>query len=201
MKVIKHGEQRLFETDAETASVVTRMLVELERDGMDAVRRYSLQFDEWTPTSFRLTEQQIAEAIAQVPEQAVHDTDYCQGNVRRFAQAQLKTLLPLEVEIRPGVMLGHKHIPVNSVGSYIPGGRYPMFGSAQMSIIPAKVAGVKSVVACTPPVAGEGYFPATINAIQKAGADRIFVLGGVPALALMAFGLDGVAAADILCGA
>src|SRR5207247_2265291 len=86
---------------------------------------------------------------------------YCQGNVRRFAQAQLKTLIPLEVEIRPGVILGHKHIPVNSIGSYIPGGRYPMFGSAQMSIIPAKVAGVKTVAACTPPVNGQGWSPAT----------------------------------------
>ena len=113
----------------------------------------------------------------------------------------MKNVLPLESGDSPGVTLGHKHIPVNSVGSYIPGGRYPMFGSAQMSIIPAKVAGVKNVVACTPPVKGEGYFPATINAMKKAGADRIFILGGVPALALMAFGLDGVKPVDILCGA
>lgn len=201
MKVIKRGEQRLFEADAETSSAVTRMLLELERNGMDAVRRYSRQFDDWDPPSFRLGEREIAEAISQVPEQAVRDTDYCQGNVRRFAQAQLATLLPLEVEIRPGVVLGHRHIPVNSVGSYIPGGRYPMFGSAQMSIIPARVAGVKRVVACTPPVKGQSYFPATINAIQKAGADAIYVLGGVPALALMAFGLDGIEPVDVLCGA
>jgi sulfopropanediol 3-dehydrogenase len=199
MKVIKQGEQRLFETDAETAAVVTRMLLELERDGMDAVRRYSLQFDEWAPASFRLSESQIVDAIAQVPEQAIRDTDYCQGNVRRFAQAQLATLLPLEIEIRPGVILGHRHIPVNSVGSYIPGGRYPMFGSAQMSIIPARVAGVKRIVACTPPVKGQSYYPATINAIQKAGADSIYVLGGVPALALMSFGLDGNQPVDVLC--
>ena len=131
----------------------------------------------------------------------IEDTDYCQGNVRKFAQAQLATMLPLEVEIRPGVILGHRHIPVNSVGSYIPGGRYPMFGSAQMSIIPAKVAGVKTVVACTPPVKGEGYYPATINAMKKAGADRIFIVGGVPALAMMAFGLGGVEPVDMLCGA
>src|SRR5207244_10559669 len=96
---------------------------------------------------------------------------------------------------------GHKHIPVNAVGSYIPGGRYPMFGSAQMSIIPAKVAGVKTVVACTPPVKGEGYFPATINAMKKAGADRIFIVGGVPALAMMAFGLAGVEPVGMLVGA
>jgi sulfopropanediol 3-dehydrogenase len=105
------------------------------------------------------------------------------------------------VEIRPGVWLGHKHIPVKTVGSYIPGGRYPMFGSAQMSIIPAKVAGVKTVVACTPPVKGQGYYPATINAMAKAGADRLFVLGGVQALAMLALGLGDLPAADILCGA
>jgi sulfopropanediol 3-dehydrogenase len=201
MKVVKAGRHRLFENDPETARVVSEMLRELECDGMDAVRRYSQKFDEWAPSSFELSARQVDSIIETLPEQVVTDTDFCQGNVRRFAQAQLKTLLPLEVEIRPGVMLGHRHIPVNSVGSYIPGGRYPMFGSAQMSIIPAKVAGVKTVVACTPPVKGEGWFPATINAMKKAGADRIFILGGVPALALMAFGLEGVKPVDILCGA
>src|SRR5689334_6883556 len=186
MKLIKAGRHRLFENDPETGQMVSEMLRELERDGMDAVRRYSQKFDQWSPLSFELSAQQVDSIIATLPEQVVTDTDFCQGNVRRFAQAQLKTLLPLEVEIRPGVMLGHKHIPVNSVGSYIPGGRYPMFGSAQMSIIPAKVAGVKSVTACTPPVKDQGYYPATINAMKKAGADRLFVVGGVPALAMMA---------------
>src|SRR5208283_4484110 len=154
--------------------------------------KYSRKLDDWDPASFELTPAQVAEAIARLPPQAIADTDFCQGNVRHFAEAQLKTLLPVEVEIRPGVVLGHKHIPVNAVGSYIPGGRYPMFGSAQMSIIPAKVAGVKTVVACTPPVKGEGYYPATINAMRQAGADRLFILGGVPAFALLAFGLGGV---------
>ena len=201
MKIIKPGKRRLFEGDPETARVVSEMLRELERDGMAAVRRYSEKFDGWAPDNFELSAQQIASIANSLPEQLKRDTEYCQGNVRRFAQAQLQTLRPLEVEIRPGVWLGHKHIPVNAVGSYIPGGRYPMFGSAQMSIIPAKVAGVKTVVACTPPVKGEGYFPATINAMKTAGADRVFILGGVPALALMAFGLGDVAPADILCGA
>ena len=127
---------------------------DLEKNGMDAVRQYSRKFDDWDPPSFQLSEAQIREAIAKVPEQGIRDTDYCQGNVRTFAQAQMRTMLPLEVEIRPGVILGHKHIPVNSVGSYIPGGRYPMFGSAQMSIIPAKVAGVKT--RCRLHAAGEG---------------------------------------------
>jgi sulfopropanediol 3-dehydrogenase len=135
-----------------------------------------------------------------LPEEAIRDTDYCQRNVRRFAQAQLATLLPLEIETQPGIILGHKHIPVNSVGCYIPGGRYPMFGSAQMSIIPARVAGVKTVVACTPPVKGQGWYPATINAIHKAQADHIFVVGECPP------GADGVGPGgfepvDVLCGA
>ncbi len=201
MKIVKQGRQRLFEQDRETAAVVSEMLLDLERDGMDAMRRYSRKFDDWDPPSFRLTTSQIDDAIGRLPEQAIRDTDYCQRNVRRFAQAQLATLQPLEVETQPGVVLGHKHIPVNSVGSYIPGGRYPMFGSAQMSIIPARVAGVRSVVACTPPVKGEGWYPATINAIHRAGADSIYIVGGVPALALMAFGLDGLRPVDILCGA
>jgi sulfopropanediol 3-dehydrogenase len=201
MKLVKPGGHRLFEHDAETASVVSKMLSDLEKNGMDAVRKYSKEFDGWNPPSFLLDEREVEEAIAKVSEQAIRDTDYCQGNVRDFAKAQLETLLPLEVEIRPGVVLGHRHIPVNSVGSYIPGGRYPMFGSAQMSIIPARIAGVNRILASTPPVKGSSYYPATINAIKKAGADFIYVLGGVPALALMAFGLDGMQPVDILCGA
>src|SRR5688572_17106853 len=117
MRIIKPGGHRLFEQDSETARIVFDMLLELERDGMDAVRKFSEKFDGWNPPSFELTERDIATAIDSLPEQVVRDTDYCQGNVRRFAQEQLKTLLPLEVEIRPGVMLGHKHIPVSAVGS------------------------------------------------------------------------------------
>ncbi len=201
MKVIKAGGHRLLENDAETAGVVSAMLQDLEKHGLDAVRRYSEKFDNWKPASFELTSAQIREATARLDPQVVADTRFCQQNVRDFATAQRGTLAPLEVEIRPGVVLGHRHIPVNSVGSYIPGGRYPMFGSAQMSIIPAKVAGVKTVAACTPPVREGGYFPATIHAIAAAGADRIFVVGGVPALALMAFGMGVVEPVDILCGA
>lgn len=201
MKVLKPGSHRLFEEDLETAAIVSRMLLDIEKNGMDAVRKYSRQFDQWAPESFQLSPRQVTEAISELNDQAIRDTDYCQANVRAFAQAQLKTLQPLEVEIRPGVILGHKHIPVNAVGSYVPGGRYPMFGSAQMSIIPARAAGVKRILACTPPVKGQRYYPATVNAISKAGADAIYILGGVPALALMAFGLDGLDPVDILCGA
>jgi sulfopropanediol 3-dehydrogenase len=203
MQIIKDGKHRLFETDGETSRVVSEMLSDLERNGMDAVRKYSRKFDNWDPPSFELSPAKAAAIISQLPQQLVRDTDHCQDNVRRFAEAQLATMLPLEVEIHPGVILGHRHIPVNSVGSYIPGGRYPMFGSAQMSIIPAKVAGVNTVVACTPPAPGEGdrCYGATVNAMHQAGADRIFILGGVPAFAMMAFGLDDVPPVDIVCGA
>ena len=201
MKVIKKGGHRLFEEDKETTRIVSEMLKDLKKNGMDAVRKYSQKFDDWNPKNFELNQKEIEEAISKLPQQAIEDTDFCQQNVRNFAKAQLETLRPLEVKIRPGVILGHKHIPVNSVGSYIPGGRYPLFGSAQMSIIPAKVAGVKRVVACTPPVKDQGYYPATINAMKKAGADRIFILGGVPAMALMALGMGEVEPVDVLCGA
>jgi len=201
MRLYKEGGHRLFEHDPETAEVVSNMLLDLEVNGLDAVRRYSRRFDDWDPPRFELSPAQIEAAIATVDPQVVADTDFCQDNVRRFARAQLETLRPLEVEIRPGIILGHRHVPVQRVGSYIPGGRYPMFGSAQMSIIPAKVAGVDEVIACTPPSRGTGPYPATVNAMAKAGADRIFVLGGVPALALMVFGMGVVQPVDILCGA
>ncbi|MFP4379319.1 MAG: histidinol dehydrogenase [Candidatus Sumerlaeia bacterium] len=201
MKIIKDGGHRLFEQDHETAKYVSELLMDLEKNGMDAVRKYSERFDDWSPENFELSEKEIEEAISKCDDLLIADTDFCQKNVREFAEAQFKTMHPLEVEIRPGVVLGHKHIPVNCVGSYVPGGRYPMFGSAQMSIIPAKVAGVKTVVGCTPPVKGEGYYPATINAMKKAGADRIFILGGVQSFALMAYGMGVAPPADMLCGA
>jgi sulfopropanediol 3-dehydrogenase len=201
MRVYKKGGHRLFEQDAETAKIVSEMLLDLEKNGIDAVRKYSRQFDDWNPDDFELSSAEIDKAIASLDQQVIDDTDFCQDNVRDFARRQLETLRPMEAEIMPGVFLGHKHIPVNTVGSYIPGGRYPMFGSAQMSIIPAKTAGVKNVWACTPPVKGEGYYPATVNGMKKAGADRIFIIGGVPAFAFMAFGMGYVRPADVLCGA
>lgn len=201
MKMIKQGYHRLFEADAETARIVSEMLLDLERHGMDAVRRYSSQFDQWSPESFELSEQQIAEAVSRVPEQILEDTAYSQDNVRGFAKAQMEMFRDLEVEIRPGAVLGHKNIPIRSLASYIPGGAYPLFGSAQMSIIPARVAGVENIYAFTPPVKGGGYYPATINAMRQAGADRIFILGGVPALAMAAFGMEDLQPVDMICGA
>lgn len=201
MKIIKDGGHRTIDFDTATTRTVAEMLDELARDGMDAVRRFSEKFDHWNPDSFELTPLQIDETIQQLDPQIIEDTHYSQANIRAFARAQLATMLETEVEIAPGVVLGQKHIPIASTGSYIPGGVYPMFGSAQMSIIPAKVAGVKSVVACTPPLKEGGYYPATINAMHAAGADRIFIIGGVQALAMMAFGMGVVEPVDLICGA
>ena len=201
MQVYKEGGHRLFQNDPECEEIVSSMLAELEKRGMDAVREYSKRFDDWSPADFELSPAQVDAAIATLDPRVIEDTDFCQANVRAFAKAQLGTLLPLEVETRPGIILGHKHVPLKSVGSYIPGGRYPMFGSAQMSIIPAKIAGVQNVYAFTPPVKGQGFFPATVNAMKKAGADRIFIVGGVPAFAMMAFGMGAFKPVDMLCGA
>jgi len=201
MLYVKKGGHRLFEHDEETAKTVSTMLLDLEKHGMDAVRKYSNNLDGWNPPSFELTSQDIRKAIEICDCQLIEDTCFCQSNIRKFAQAQLASMHSLEVEIIPGVILGHKHIPIENVGSYIPGGRYPMFGSAQMSIIPAKVAGVEMVVACTPPLKGGGFYPATIHAIHNAQADRIFILGGVQAFALMAFGMGVCEPVNMLCGA
>ena len=161
MKIIKQGGHRLFEI--RSGDVPDRLGDApgpgAPRHGRGAQIQREVRRLE-PATRFELTDAQIGQVIAEsLSQQVIDDTEYCQANVRAFAEAQLADDAPLEVEIRPGVTLGHRHIPVNSVGSYIPGGRYPMFGSAQMSIIPAKVAGVKTVVACTPPVKGEGYYP------------------------------------------
>ncbi|WP_437226844.1 histidinol dehydrogenase [Planctomicrobium sp. SH661] len=206
MQYVKKGAHRLFDSDPETSRIVSEMLSNLESKGMDAVRKYSADFDKWSPAQFELFPEDIRRITESLSDQFLADTEFCQQNVRMFAEAQKETLLPLEKEIRPGVILGHRHIPVGRVGSYIPGGRYPMFGSAQMSIIPARVAGVKNIVACTPPAPitdadGPRCYPATVHAMHAAGADRIFILGGVPALAMMAFGLADVEPVDVLCGA
>ena len=142
-----------------------------------------------TPHSFRLSSDEIAASLERVPAQVLDDIAFCQEQVRVFAQAQRATMLDLEIETLPGVRLGHRHIPVASVGAYVPGGRYPMVASAHMSIVTAKVAGVERVAACTPPL--DGRVPdATVAAMHLAGADEIYILGGVQALAALALGTE-----------
>jgi sulfopropanediol 3-dehydrogenase len=136
--------------DAKVRETVERILADIETEGDAAVRRLSEQFDKWSPASFRLSESEIERAMAQVRKRDLDDIKFAQAQVRNFAQKQLATMRELEVETLPGIVLGHRHIPVNSIGCYVPGGRYPMVASAHMSIVTARVAGVKRIIACAP---------------------------------------------------
>ncbi len=185
--------------DGAVGNVVEEIISAVAAEGDDAVRRYSDRLDGWTPPSFRLSADEIAASVERVPAQVLDDIAFCQEQVRLFAAAQRATLIDLELETLPGVRLGHRHIPVASVGAYVPGGRYPMVASAHMSIVTAKVAGVERIAACTPPL--DGRIPdATVAAMHLAGADEIYILGGVQALAALAFGTATVEPVDILVG-
>lgn len=201
VKYLKKGksESEIQEADQKVKQVVSAILKTVEEGGDAAVIAYSAQFDKWERPSFRLTNDEIATIIASVPEQTIDDIKFAQQQIRSFAEKQRASMLDIEVETLPGVFLGHKNIPVNSVGCYIPGGRYPMVASSHMSILTAKVAGVKRVIACTPPI--NGKIPAaTIAAMYMAGADEIYVLGGVQALAAMAIGTASIEPVDMLVG-
>jgi sulfopropanediol 3-dehydrogenase len=185
--------------DAKVRGTVERILADIEREGDAAARRLSEQFDKWSPASFRLSESEIERAMAQVRKRDLDDIKFAQAQVRNFAQKQLATMRELEVETLPGIVLGHRHIPVNSIGCYVPGGRYPMVASAHMSIVTARVAGVKRIIACAPPFQG-GPHPAIVAAMKLGGADDIYVLGGVQAVAAMALGSETVPAVDMIVG-
>ncbi|HEX9976764.1 MAG TPA: histidinol dehydrogenase [Dehalococcoidales bacterium] len=200
MDVLKKGSHVLLTPEASTAQVVRDVLADVQKNGMVAVRKYSRQFDNWDPPSFEISPENIHEASNQLSPSVREDISFCQAQVREFAQKQLETMKPLEVETLPGVVLGHKHIPVHSVGCYVPGGRYRALASAYMSIVTARVAGVDNIIACTPPVGGNLCHPATTYTIHTSGADRIFCIGGVQALAMMAYGADEVEPVDMLVG-
>ena len=185
--------------DAKVRETVEAILADVETRGDQAVRDLSQKFDNWAPANFRLTEQEIEHAIGEVPKRDLDDIRFAQAQVRNFAQKQKETLKDLEVETLPGVVLGHRHIPVNSIGCYVPGGRYPMVASAHMSIVTARVAGVKRIAACAPPFKG-GPHPAIVAAMHFGGADDIFVLGGVQAVAAMALGTAMLPAVDMIVG-
>ncbi|GED30936.1 histidinol dehydrogenase [Brevibacillus centrosporus] len=200
-RFLKQGKAKdeIAQNDAQVAETVRQTIQQIEQEGDAAVRELSAKFDKWSPEQFRLTEEQIAEIISGVPEQTIDDIKFAQSNVRRFAEEQRKSMLDIEVETLPGVILGHKNIPVDSVGCYIPGGRYPMVASAHMSVLTAKVAGVKRVIACTPPINGE-IPAATVAAMHMAGADEIYILGGIQAMAAMAVGTETIKPVDMLVG-
>lgn len=181
------------------AERVREIIADVRARGDAAVREYSARFDGWEPESFRLDADRVAELVASLPEQVVADIRFVQEQVRRFADIQREALREVEVETLPGVVLGHKHVPVAAAGAYVPGGRYPLTASAHMTIVTAKAAGVPRVVACTPPIRGE-VPAATVAAMHLAGADEIHLLGGVQAVAAMALGTESMAAVDLIAG-
>jgi sulfopropanediol 3-dehydrogenase len=181
---------------------VSEMLHEIEDGGIDAVRRYSRELDAWDPESFVVSDAEFARAAAGIDDGLRAHIAFAQNQIRGFAEAQRATLGDLEVELGEGIVLGHRQIPVGSVGAYVPGGRYPMLASSFMTVIVAKVAGVEQVVACAPPQRDRGIHPVMLYAMRTSGADAVLCLGGVQALAAMAFGLiDGIEAVDMLVGA
>ena len=184
---------------SDVRATVTGIIADVRARGDLAVRQYSEKFDNWSPESFTLSAQQIEEILGGLPGQVIDDIHTVQQNVRDFAQRQRDSLVDFEVETMPGVHLGQKHIPVQSVGAYIPGGRYPLTASAHMTIVTAKVAGVPRVVAATPPIRGE--IPAvTVAAAHLAGADEIYLLGGVHAVSALALGTESIGRVDLLAG-
>jgi sulfopropanediol 3-dehydrogenase len=185
----------------EVRQTVAELLADVERRGEEAVRDWSLRLDGWAPDSFVVGADEVAAAAAELPEDLRRHIAFAQARVRDFAERQLETLSDLQVETLRGVRLGHRHVPVGAVGAYVPGGRYPMLASAFMTVVVPKVAGVERVVASAPPRDGLGIHPAMLHAMASSGADRILCLGGVQALAAMAFGLTELEPVDMIVGA
>lgn len=184
---------------ARVRSTVEGILADVEARGDAAVREMSEKFDKWSPESFRLSADEIEACIRSMPARDVEDIQFAQTQIRNFARIQRDALRDVEVETLPGVVLGHRNIPVNSVGCYVPGGKYPLVASAHMTILTAKVAGVPRVIACAPPFQGKPA-PAIVTAMHLAGADEIYVLGGVQAIAAMAIGTQTIRGTDMVAG-
>jgi sulfopropanediol 3-dehydrogenase len=200
---MEHLKQARMPTEEDRAALtarVTEILDDLRHRGEAAVRDYSRQFDDWEPDDFRVADAEIERAGDELSDDVKESIQFAQEQVRNFARLQRATLTDLEVETRPGVVLGHKHLPVESVGAYVPGGRYTLIASSYMSIIPARVAGVERVVMCTPPMGGR-VPPGVLYSAYLAGADAVYAIGGVQALAAMAYGLvPGLDPVDMVVG-
>jgi len=185
--------------DRKVRDTVEAILIDVEARGNAAVRELSIKFDNWDREDYRLTEQEIEACLAQLTKRDLDDIRFAQEQIRNFAQHQRDSMKDIEVETLPGVFLGHRNIPVNSVGCYVPGGKYPLLASAHMSVITAKVAGVKRIITAAPPFKGKPA-PAIVAAQHLAGADEIYCLGGIQAVAAMAIGTDTIAPVDMLVG-
>ncbi len=201
IKYLKQGKQAEEKAidNQKVKDIVENIISDIEKRGDEAVSQYSGQFDKWTPESFRLSREEIDACYEQLTEQEISDIKWAQEQVRNFATIQRESMKDVEVETLPGVVLGHKNIPVDSVGCYVPGGKYPLVASAHMSIVTAKVAGVKRVIAATPPFQGKPA-PAVIVAMDLAGADEIYTFGGVQAIAAMAVGTDTIEPVSMIVG-
>lgn len=193
----QEGDKKEFLQQVKTT--VETIIEDVECNGDKAIAKYSEKFDKWNPESFRLTKHDIANCYAQVEDSVIEDIKWAQTQVRNFAQIQRDSMKDVEVETIPGVILGHKHIPMESVGCYVPGGKYPLVASAHMSVVTAKVAGVKRVIAAAPPFNGKPS-PAIVVAMDLAGADEIYCFGGVQAIAAMAIGTETIAPVDMIVG-
>ena len=200
-QILKHGVSAADAAAHDTAvrSTVEGLLADIEARGDAAVRDMSMRFDQWDRTDFRLTDAEVRECMAELRPGDLDDIRFAQDQVRGFAEKQRACIVDLEVETLPGVVLGHKNIPVQSVGCYVPGGKYPLLASAHMSVITAKVAGVPYVATCAPPYKGRPA-PAIVAAQHMAGADVIYCLGGVQAVGAMAIGTESIRAVDMLVG-
>lgn len=198
LKTARSSEQRA-EDDAKVRQSVEQILEDVGRRGDAAIAELSAKFDNYSPESFKLDSAAIEKAMTQVSKQDLADIQFAQDQVRNFAEHQKATLHDVEVETIPGVILGHKNIPVNSVGCYVPGGKYPMVASAHMSVVTAKVAGVKRIIASAPPNEGAPH-PAIVAAMHMGGADEIYCLGGIQAVGAMALGTESIAPVDMLVG-
>ena len=184
---------------AKVRSVVEGILADIDKSGDKAVRALSKKFDKWDPKDFKLSKAQIEDCMKRLPKQVIDDIKFAQSQIRNFAQIQRDSIRYVEVETLPGVVLGHKNIPINSVGCYVPGGKYPMVASAHMSVVTAKVAGVKRIIACAPPYQGSPH-PAIVAAMHMAGATEIYALGGVQAIGAMALGTSTIKPVDMIAG-
>lgn len=201
VRYLKQGKSAQAKSDADTQvrTIVEGILKDIEQRGDAAVRAYSQKFDNWNPADFRLSQDAIQKAVKSLSAREIEDIQFAQKQIRQFAQIQRDSMKEVEVETLPGVILGHKHVPVQAVGCYVPGGKYPMIASAHMSVLTAKVAGVKRVISTAPPFQGAPH-PAIVTAMHFAGADEILALGGVQAVAAMAIGTQSIAAVDMLVG-
>ena len=202
--MIKWLKQAISKQDKEEAQqqvreTVEKLLADIETRGDTAVRELSKRFDNWEPEEFKLSEEQIQDCINRLDTRTLDDIRFAQDQIRNFAQLQRDSMKDIEKETLPGVILGHRHIPMNRVGSYVPGGKFPMVASAHMSVVTAKVAGVKEIITCAPPYQGKPA-DAIVAAQSMGGADAIYVIGGVQAVAAMALGTESIPAVDMLVG-